>query len=66
MAGFDADKAHAAIGGDADVDVIAAVALGYRAPKDILEDKGLQEAEAPNARKAATAFAFKDRLAKVS
>ncbi len=43
MAGFDAEKAAKVIGASDAVDVIAAVALGHRAPASALEDEGQRE-----------------------
>lgn len=62
MAGFDAKEAAKVIGAPDDVDVIAAVALGYRAPRDDLDDEGQRESEAPNARKSQSTFAFHGKI----
>ena len=62
MAGFDAEAAAKVIGADENVDVIAAVAVGFRGDPETIESEKMRASESPNGRNAVSTFAFKGKL----
>jgi nitroreductase len=61
MAGFDATRAHAAIGAPADVVALVMVALGHPGDPALLPEHQ-RAREAPNARKPQSEWTFRDRF----